>query len=1178
MTSRTDTRPDRASEPRLLGTSRQQSARRRRRLYALAWIVLAVTTLLSLWLGHAAWQQARHSARTSFAARADAAATAITTRMLTYEDTVRAAAGVLEARERIDRASFTALVQKLRIPQRQQGVHGLGFARHLRDDERMAYLERQRAVHGPGFDIRPTGRRDEYIVLELLYPDVAGTQVLLGRDLMSDPARRAAIDKAIVSGELSQAIHIQFGDGTRDHAKVPGFLLYAPVYATALAADADAGQRRDQLRGLVTAGFGWQQIIDESLQETGADGMDLTLFLPGSDAEAVYRRHPLRQRHGADGAPAFRHDASARIFGQDWRLRAESPPLWEAVPKLLPVLLLSGGGVLLGLLLFALLRNLARAERRSRALLDAMADHLPALIAYIDRNGQYGFANRATRDWFGGDPIGWSGRTIEDVHGPASPFCRAIRQAMAGGATEGGASWETEIGEPTRAVQVSLVPDVEKDRHIAGWYLMVNDISEQRRAHRETALARDHLQRITDKLPALISQYDRDECLLFCNRAALETIAWAAPYRPRVSLQELVGSGHYARRKPHVDAVLSGRDVDFEASFPGSDGNLRRMRCYFTPDTGANGRVQGFFAMLIDITDKARLETALYNANERAQVTLSAISEAVVTTDVDQRITYMNPAAESLSGWTLQEALQQPIGQVLALAQVGDADGGDQHLPAAMPGDTELLRRDGRRMLVERTLTPLHGRDDARIGSVLVLRDITESRALGARMAYLAHHDSLTGLPNRLQLNETLGHLISAATNRGNGVAVLFLDLDLFKHVNDALGHHVGDQLLQQVSRRIQHNVGNLGSVYRTGGDEFVVLMDNVITREDVLQLADRLLAIGGTPYTVASHELHQAFSIGISLFPEDGYDAATLMMRADAAMYLAKRSGRNATRFYTRELAASVDARIELENSLRRGLRNGDLVLHYQPQIDRHTGRIVGIEGLARWQRGDRLALPGEFLPIAEETNLIVDIDQWAIHAACRQNRIWQQAGLPPVRISVNVAAANFDTDRLLDTVAAALGDSGLAPEFLELEVTETTLMRDVQRTGRTLRALKAMGVRIAIDDFGTGFSSLSYLGNYGFNILKIDQSFVRDVTEPSQGAITRAIIGLANQLHCRTIAEGVETPEQAEWLARHGCDEMQGHLFSPALPAGELARLLARNITWDIPRPASSAVAHWS
>jgi diguanylate cyclase (GGDEF)-like protein/PAS domain S-box-containing protein len=844
---------------------------------------------------------------------------------------------------------------------------------------------------------------------------------------------------------------------------------------------------------------------------------------------------------------------------------------------LLPILLLTMAGFAAGGVLFVLLIGLARADRRSRALLDAVADHLPALIAYVDRHGCYGFANRASREWFGSQAV-WSGRSMHDVHADDPGFRTSLERAMRDCTADHWLTWEEEIGTPSRPAQLYLVPDVEEDQRISGWYLMANDISEQHRVNHELVAARDHLKRITERLPALIAQYDRDERAVFFNRASAEHVLWKVPFRPGIQVRELFGEDAYAKRKPYIDAVMSGRDVDFEGSFNTIDG-LRRMHTYYTPDIDDDGNIGGFFVMAIDVTEKNRLEHALHDANERAEVTLTSISEAVITVDADSQVTYMNPAAETLSGWTLEEALEQPLGTVVPLSTVEEANSPEEgSRPVALAGDTELVRRDGTRILVERSRSPIHNRDDTVIGWVMVLRDITEARAVSSRMAYLAHHDALTGLPNRLQLNETLGLLIINATHRGNGIAVLFIDLDLFKHVNDALGHHIGDQLLLQVARRIQRNIGNLGSVYRTGGDEFVVVLDNITTRDAVLQMAERLLAIAGTPYTVAAHELHQAFSIGVALFPEDGYDAATLMMRADAAMYLAKRSGRNAVRFYTRELATSVEARIELENSLRRSLRNGDLSLHYQPQIDRQTGRIVGVEGLARWQRSDRLMLPGEFLPIAEETNLIVDIDRWAIQAACRQNRIWQQAGLPPIRVSVNIAAANFDTDQLLETVTAALEDSGLAPEFLELEVTETTIMRDVQRTDRILRALKALKVRIAIDDFGTGFSSLSYLGNYGFNVLKIDQSFVRDVTEPNQGAITRAIIGLANQLQCRTIAEGVETPEQAAWLAENGCDEMQGNLFSPPLPAADFARLLARGSHWAVPSPSPKIGRHWS
>ncbi len=1168
---------DRASEIRALGRAHSGARLRERNLNSLAWGVLVIASLLSGWAGFSAWQRAHEHARSQFEARADALTIAVTTQMNAYEDTVRAAAAVLEGRPDIDRESFHTFVTRLQISERRGGVHGLGFARLVREQDRAAYLAAQRAIYGDAFAIQPVGERAEYVVLDLLYPESPPMRPLLGRDLLAEDARRKAVLAARDSGELTAAPLVALADASRGGTGMAGFLLYAPVYARPALAQQGVNERRRELRGFATAGFGWQQVMREAIGDPDLAGFEVELLAGGEGGESVFRSGPSpQQRADAAARPAFAYARTLDLLGMRWLLKMQSPPLQQAVPGLTAIVLLPLVGFGLGLLLFLLLRNVARTERRSRALLDAVADHLPSLIAYIDGNGRYGFANRASRDWFGDAPA-WINCPVETVHADDPEFLASLQRAMAECTPAHWAAWDAELGQPRRPVQLYLVPDVERDQRIAGWYLMANDISEQRQAHHELSLARDHLKRVTDRLPALILQFDAQERLVFFNRTSAADYVWDGPLRVGRHLRDIFGEEIYQRRRAHADWALNGRESDFEASFP-AHGGPRRMHTFYTPDHDEDGRVCGFYVMAIDISEKARLEQALHKANELAYVTLTSVNEAVITIDVDARVTYMNPAAEVLTGLRLEQALEQPLERVAPLAEVAAQDHATELELVAQPGDLALMRADGSHILVERSLSPIHDHDDRRMGSVMVLRDITEARALSSRMTYLAHHDSLTGLPNRLQLNETLGQLITQATNRGNGVAVLFLDLDLFKHVNDALGHHVGDDLLQQVARRIQRNVGNLGTVYRTGGDEFVVLLHNVITRDSVLQLADRLLAIGATPYAVSTHELHQAFSIGISLFPEDGYDAATLMMRADAAMYLAKRNGRNATRFYTRDLAASVDARIELENSLRRGLRNGDLLLHYQPQIDRRTGRIVGVEGLARWQRGDRLVLPGEFIPIAEETNLIVDIDRWAIQAACRQNRIWQQSGLPPIRVSVNVAAANFDTDDLVDTVKAALDDSGLAAEHLELEVTETTLMRDVQRSDRTLRALKALGVRIAIDDFGTGFSSLSYLGNYGFNVLKIDQSFVRDVTEPNQSAITRAIIGLGSQLQCRTIAEGVENTAQAAWLAANGCDELQGNLFSPPVPAPEFARMYARNRTWDIPQAPSSMQAHWS
>ena len=1171
-----------ASKLRALSGSRSAARLRLRRLDSLAWLVLALAVLLSVWFGYASWLQARRTAEAQFNARSEAVTAAILTRIHAYEDIVRAAAGMLEANPQLDQAGFNGYVQKLQLAKGHPGVQTLGFARRVDSSNLQAYLLAQRAQHGPGFDLHPHVQSDEYLIVELLYPDIPDMRHLLGTDISAEPLRHAALKVARDSGELAAAPRVTFGrPGSPD--SFTGFLLYAPVYTQTAARHPGAEENpqsrpKQRLQGYTSAGFGWERMIQEAISGVDHDELDLELEASDRATGVVYQRHELRDRFGADMTPAFNHVGALQFFGSDWTLRINSAPRSAAIAGTLSILILASSGIALGLMVFALLVTLARADQRSRALLNAVADHLPTLIAYIDRNQSYGFANRASRDWFGDQSSNWSERGVADVHRDDPEFLQALQGAMVESGKGDRVSWEARIGQPRRMVQVYVVPDLEADGRVSGWYLMAYDNSEQHRILRELATARDQLQRVTDRVPAMIAQYDRNEATVFFNRACAEANVWKQPYRLGIRIDELLDEKTYAQRKPYIDAVMAGRDMDFESVDTDVDGKPRRFYSYYTPDIDENGEVCGFFVMSTDLTEKAHLENALYDAHERAEVTLTSISDAVTTTDASDRVTYMNPAAEALSGWMLHSALRRPIAEILPVHVVGNGGTAESAHTAAMPGDLQLLRHDGKHILVERSLSPVRDRGTSSAGSVIVMRDITEARALNSRMAYLAHHDALTGLPNRLQLNNSLGKLIDANSSSGDGLAVLFIDLDLFKHVNDALGHHIGDQLLQQVSRRIQRSVGMLGSVYRTGGDEFVVLLDKLTSRERVLEVAQHLLDVGEEPYNVASHELHQAFSIGISLFPDDGYDASTLMMRADAAMYLAKRSGRNTSRFHNSELASSADARIELENSLRRGVRKGELVLHYQPQIDRISGGIVGVEGLIRWQKGDRLMQPGEFLPIAEETHLIVDIDRWAIQAACRQNRIWQQAGLAPIPVSVNIAAANFDTGTLVETVTAALEDSGMAAEYLELEVTETTIMQDVQRTDQALRALKAMGVRIAIDDFGTGFSSLSYLGNYGFNVLKIDQSFVRDVTEPSQGAITRAIIGLASQLDCRTVAEGVETQAQLEWLVENGCDTLQGHLFSPAVPAAEFARLLARGKTWPIPGKPGIAKAHWS
>ncbi len=423
-----------------------------------------------------------------------------------------------------------------------------------------------------------------------------------------------------------------------------------------------------------------------------------------------------------------------------------------------------------------------------------------------------------------------------------------------------------------------------------------------------------------------------------------------------------------------------------------------------------------------------------------------------------------------------------------------------------------------------------------------------------------ATHDALTGLANRNLLNDRLQQAIARAERLHSLIAVLFIDLDHFKYVNDSLGHAVGDELLKAVAATISGSVRTEDTVARLGGDEFVLVMADAQEESDVLIAMARMLEAVSRQYVVAGHELHMSCSIGASLYPRDGADAGTLLKNADTAMYRAKEGGRNRGQFYLEEMNARLGERLSLENMLRHALARGELLLHYQPQVDLRSGAIVGAEALIRWQHPEQGPMrPDQFIPIAEETGLIVQIGEWVLATACAQAAAWRAAGLPRIRLAVNISARQFRHKGLGAAIRRALAAQGLDPGSLELELTESMIMQDQEETLRMLKELKAIGLRIALDDFGTGYSSLNYLKRFPIDVLKIDQSFVHGIAlNRSDAAIARTVINLARNLYLHTVAEGVETAEQADLLHAWTCDEAQGYLFSRPLPAEEFTALL--------------------
>jgi diguanylate cyclase (GGDEF)-like protein len=430
------------------------------------------------------------------------------------------------------------------------------------------------------------------------------------------------------------------------------------------------------------------------------------------------------------------------------------------------------------------------------------------------------------------------------------------------------------------------------------------------------------------------------------------------------------------------------------------------------------------------------------------------------------------------------------------------------------------------------------------------------SREARQRIEMLAHHDPLTGLPNRLLLRDRVEQAKAQASRTQSRLALMFLDLDRFKTINDSLGHPVGDSLLNEVVGRLKSCVRESDTISRQGGDEFIILLNDIRDSDAVARVADKIHQRMAEPLMLENHLLSTSFSIGVALYPDDGEDFDILLQKADTAMYHAKEAGRNGHRFFTEEMNQKVVEHLKLETQLRRALENKEFVLHYQPQLDLHEGGIVGAEALIRWNSPESgLVSPGKFIPVAEDSGLIAPIGAWVLNEACRQAKAWQDAGLQPFVVAVNLSAVQFRRMDLVNTVINALVLSDLDSQWLELELTESILIQDAETTLDAVRRLKALGVKLSVDDFGTGYSSLTYLKRFAVDKLKIDQSFVRDLlNDPDDAAIVRAIVQMAHSLKLKTIAEGVESQELATLLRVFHCDEIQGYCFAPPLPAAEL------------------------
>lgn len=578
--------------------------------------------------------------------------------------------------------------------------------------------------------------------------------------------------------------------------------------------------------------------------------------------------------------------------------------------------------------------------------------------------------------------------------------------------------------------------------------------------------------------------------------------------------------------------------------------------------TNDQGDRIGYTVAIRDLTLRKQLIHDLHLEKEQWYVTLKSIGDAVITTDDGGQVTYVNPVAEDLTGWSSDEARGIPVDQVFRIVNEYTRTPADNPVDRALregtivglANHTLLLGRDGRESSIEDSAAPIRDDEGTIRGCVIVFRDVTRKRALERQIAWQANHDALTGLPNRHLFQDRVSRCISRAHRSGHSFAILYLDIDHFKNVNDRLGHPFGDRVLTELGHRLKSVVRETDTVARLGGDEFAVILEDLPDRTEALELGRRLMREAALPFRIDESRVDLTISVGVALYPEDGNEGTILVRNADIALFHVKGEGRNNIQFFSEGMNRIVQDRIAIENGLREALDGDEFFLLYQPIVDLERGKAVGVEALLRWRRGEEVRLPEEFVPVAEEAGLIVPIGRWVLGEAVRQIRRWRDQGVPPFRVTVNLATKQIHSDDFVTHLESLLRDNEIDASCLELEVTEGTLLFRDHHTVDTLSKIRALGIRLSVDDFGTGYSSLNYLRHFPVNTLKIDRSFLTEISSNHfDRAIVRAIVTLARTLSLEVVAEGVEREDQSRFLRENGCGLAQGYLYShPVSPEG--------------------------
>ena len=1076
-------------------------------------LVLGIGVALSLLLHFVIRDNVKGEAQLRFERQASDAQHVIEARIKSYADVLHGLGALFNTSNSIPRAEFRRYVAALDLPHRYPGFQGLNYAEYVPHEAKARFEARVRRDTSldprgyPNFTIKPAGDRPEYFVLNYLEP-LAGNELAFGLDISSNPSGAAALAAARDSGKLTSSGRLL--DAGRSRSVFLAMRL--PTYQSGMPVET-VEERRAAYTGSVGAGFRVRELIQGALDTSKLQSLQFRLY----DAGPIKDKTPsaairedrllfdsddlldasLKASKAGDPDALFTTNLPMEVGGRIWEVRfnAKKEAIIDRTDALLPWLTLAAG-LVSSLLLFFALHSLTSSRRRALEMAQVITKDLRESEASLGRAQRIAQLGNWSLDSETGE-MTWSAEMNRTFGNAATSTAQRYEDFLRNIHPK-----DRRVLEQALQLAVTTGQDSDMEHRIVtrdGMTRWVHTIVHRSQEASKVVL-NGTIRDITERKLAVLR--------LTVEHGVTQLVAGATdPNEIMPGIIEAIGTG-----------------LSFECGSHWSldkDGAL--LQC--TASWGENAPA---IAEFLALTKKMSVPSGV-DLPGRAW----AGHEPLVLTDVGSEQGFSRTTAALQAG--LHGALALPIvaaGRNFGVIELFSAG---------------TIQPDEALMQLLKSLS-------AQIGQSF------QRRLAEDQLRFIATHDSLTDLPNRSLFNERLRHALHQGTRYTRGIAVMFIDMDRFKVVNDSLGHSAGDRLLQDSAKRLAECLRESDTVARLGGDEFVVMIENFTAPKDAIAVAQKALASLAKPFFVDGQEFLMSASIGISTFPDDGKDAETLLKNADIAMYRAKDQGRNNYQFYSAQMNKHTFERLAMESSLRRAVERNEFQLHYQPKLDLRTGAIAGVEALVRWQHPDwGMVSPAQFIPLAEETGLIVQIGEWVLRAACEQNKRWRDQGIPPLRVAVNLSARQFAQKTLLSDIAKTIAQSGLTPDCIELEITESLVMTNPEHATETLHKLKTMGISLSIDDFGTGYSSLAYLKRFPIDCIKIDRSFIKDIpTEADDMAITRGVIALGHSLRLKVVAEGVETVEQQDFLRSNDCDEMQGYLFSKPLPAEEVTALL--------------------